>query len=112
MDVKQAAHAEDQHENSQSHQQRLARHMDEQRRTQYHARRAEWQQGFQLIPVDVLAGFSAERNGSRKIQHQHERHDELQGQEVRQEWNRNQPGAETRDAADEVGEKEDQQCSR
>ena len=49
---------------------------------------------------------------ARKIQHQHEWHDELQGQEVRQEGYRNQSGAEAGDAADEVGEKEDQQCGR
>jgi hypothetical protein len=36
----------------------------------------------------------------------------LQGQKVREEWDRNQSGAETRDTTDEVGEKKDQQCGR
>jgi hypothetical protein len=112
VNVEQGACAENQDKNPQPDQQGLARHPDEQRHTQQHARGTEGQQGFQLIPVDLIAGFAAERNGSGEVQHQHERHDELEGQEVRQEWHRNQSGAEAGDAADEVGEKENQQCGR
>ena len=108
MQVEHTACAEQQHKDAKCGEQRRFRQADQQGGAGQHAEYAEWQEWLYFIPARVFAGVRAERQGRQEIRHQDQRHHEGERQEMRQQWYRNQPRAESGDAADEIRHQHDQ----
>ena len=80
----------------------------QQRHTRQDAHNHGRYQQFEFRKFDVFAEPEPGGRGRKEVDHHHQRYDGLQRQEMHQERDRDQRGAESGDSEDDVGEQPDQ----